>query len=752
MRGSHVALLKELGERGMALTGDEVGLLVEVGVMTPQEGEARIDHDQKRAVFGELDRDVLQEKEYLDRCKGIKVPDVIRKEDWDCREPAEFDEGFVRFILSHKDRFCDLAPYRPLYLYITQARRWMDDEVPDLSMMDDYTRRAWYRREADRYDQNSMYGLMRELKYKEADAEEGERAYEPTMAMWLMSFLFDQRRCMAIAKGRQISSTTFFTGAAALKVARRPNLHVKFIACDLQTTEEIFEDKLKFAFGRFSKWVRPVVINDKDNMLRVAFKRGAAKGTRKAVTSRVSVNAPSASAINGGAPDIIEIDEAPFLPGRLFDDIMREGRPVLFKKVDGRLRLRRQFIAWGTGGRAVTSNSTFEKFHRTLFESWAQGDTSEGIVPIFLDWTCRPGVTIEFYRQEMARVMASVRGKSDADRESAIIQFRQTMPSSLDDVYAVDSNTIVPMSFIAACSDRCDSLPMDLKGHWGRFEPLYDTSERMHADCVVPFRIRGAQWVPADEGDISAPVFMFMPPEKGWAGRWYQGTDPILAAQGLSMQASVIWDAELRTIPCVVMGRTNDPYDMYMQTKLMGMYYANDGEQACPELVENNIGKAYIKWMEAPEWRQVQSLLTNNRLIDILQGGGEVIGIDTKGARKNTLVTGIGKNMLLSHGRNIYIPMLWSQLRFFTGTVGASGRVLWGVDDRKNHQDDLVDAAFIAYACRMSFPAISPRRTVKEDDGEDGQGGRLRYKLMFDRRSGRNIKVPVRADKGNLAA
>jgi hypothetical protein len=747
-RTSHISFLKELDAKGFPLGVDDLAVLHDGGELSSEEADAKAAQAVTQRVHGDLDRFILDIEGYLERCGkepwAAKWKDRdIAAHDWSCEEPAQFTPGFVSFILSHYKRFCDLMAYEPFYLYMIQAARWHQEDVPDLRSLDFYGRRKWYRQEFDRYSTNSMYALWRELWYKEPDAPGGEEKYEPTLSMFFLCFLFDQKRSMGIAKGRHIASTTTFAAVANIKMVCTQNLHVKLIACDLATTQEIFEDKVKYGFGRFSKWVKPVVLNDKDNLFRVAFRRSASKGSLKAVTSKINITAPSASAINGGSPSIVLIDEAPFLEGNMFDDMMREGRPVLFRKVNGRLVMRRQFIAWGTGGRAAKGGGSFEKFHRKLFTSWEAGKFHDGIVPVMLDWTCRPGMTIEFYRNELARAMSGQGdGYSEADIEANLVQFRQTMPSSLDDVYAVNTNTLVSTTFIIARADKCSALPSHLRGTYGRFEPLFDHAQKSPADSFFPFRVKGVQWVPMSEGETGGPAFMFWPPERRWKFRYYQGTDPILSATGLSRHASSIWDAEYRTIPCVVNTRMQDPYDSYAQSKLMGMYYHNEGEEFCPELVENNIGKMYIKWICGPEWRARKSLVSNNRLMDILQGGGEAIGFDSKGARKNTLVTGIGKNMLLSHGKNIYIPDLWSQFRFFTGTMSKDGNVLWAVDDRKKHQDDLIDASFLAYANRISFPHQVPVHTDAAGL-PDGNVNGTRSRLIFDRETMTTKRVPV---------
>ena len=748
-RTSHLSFLKQLDEKGFAIGKDGLDILIKGGAITEEEAEQKSADIIDKTVHDALDRYVLDIDGYMERCRGEAFTKEwedkeITKKDWDCDEPAQFSDGFVKFIMSHYRRFCDLKAYKPFYLYILQAQRWTNETRPELYMMDRLQRREYYMGEIDRYEDNSMYALWRELWYKESDADAGEEKYIPTLSMFFLAFLFDQGRSMAIGKGRQIASTTTFSGIADIKMVCRKNLHVKFIACDLQTTSEIFEDKVKYGFGRFSKFLKPTVINDKDNLLRVAFSRKASKGTKKALTSKINITAPSPSAINGGAPSVVFIDEAPFLEGALFDDMMKEGRPTLFRKVDGKLKMRRQFVGWGTGGRAAKGGGSFEKFHRKLFNTWEKGEyQDEGIVPIFLDWTCRPGIDEDFYRAELRRAMSGEGdGYSEADIESNMIQFRQVMPSGLDDMYTVNANTLVSTSFLVAGADRCSALKPSLRGVYGKFEPIFDKSISSPSDSFFPFRVKGVQWVPMGEGSTNEPVFMFWPPERGWKDRYYQGTDPILASTGLSRHASAIWDAEYKTIPCVVNTRTQDPYDSYAQSKLMGMYYRNEGQEFCTELVENNIGKLYIKWIEGPEWKALRSMLTNNRVIDLLQGGGEPVGFDNKGARKNVLVTGIGKNMLLSHGMNLYIPDLWSQLRFFTGNMSPSGNLLWAVDDRKKHQDDLIDASFIAYACRQSFPHLVPVNVAANTEG-NGVKEFVRTKLVYDRETKMNKRVQV---------
>lgn len=709
LRPAHVRLLTEMHKAGAPLSKGDLRALHDAGVLSAEQFREASSTKEAETTYDALDRYVLNTDAYIARCveAGLQEPkrDIL-KEDWCCDEPAQVDPKFAKFILSHYKRFCDLGVYEPFFLYVRQAQRWMQDPEPDLDEMTDAQRWAYYNKEFDRFCQNLAYALWRVVWYKESSLPGGEGKYEPTLAMFFLLYLINDGRSGFIGKGRQITSTTTIAAVCVIMMITRRNFHAKLIACDLDTTEEIFEDKVKYAFGRLPNWLKPIVSNDKDNLFRVLFNRSASKGSKKAMSSKVAIVAPKLSAINGGAPDFVAVDEAPFLD--IFTGMVEEGRPTMFAKgKDGELRMLRQLWAWGTGGRSSKGGGEFEKAHRALFKRWESGVFVDGIVPIFLDWTCRPGMTEEMYLKEKARVMAAVAdGSTQADFDKALTLFRQHYPSSLDDMYSVSANTLVPPAIIYKESEKITALPLELRPQYGHYDPVFSESAKMPEHSYFPYKVVGAKWVPSPEGSVDA-CLMFMRPERS-KDRYYQGTDPIMSNEGLSMHASAIWDAYLCTIPCIVNTRFQDPYQCYLQSKLMGIYYRNEGQAACMELVENNIGRPYIKWVTGPEWGLLSTMVTQFFLPDYLRGGGDDIGWNSKEHRKFSMVQSVGLPMLEVFGSNIYIPELWSQLRFFVGKTSGRNRVLWGTDNAKQHCDDVVDASFAANACRLCFPSKQP--------------------------------------------
>ena len=95
----------------------------------------------------------------------------------------------------------------------------------------------------------------------------------------------------------------------------------------------------------------------------------------------------------------------------------------------------------------------------------------------------------------------------------------------------------------------------------------------------------------------------------------------------------------------------------------------------------------------------------------------------------------------MSHGENIYHPKLFEQLKTYTGTPSKDGKqVNFAVDNYKHRRDDVIDATFYAFICRMAFQHFIP--TPVDDDGHDGVSRRyVRTKLYFDTKTKKHIRV-----------
>ena len=716
-REANLEFLQRMHLAGATLEKDDLRLLEKHEYLTAKEIRIALERPDEERFAAAVDRYILSPEIYLARCiaagyeKKWKGKE-IKRSDWKCEDPAEFDKDFQSLILSHYIRFCDLEANEKFYLYKKQADDWLAE--PEVQPRDNYERKAFRKRETKRFKQNLYYAIEKFGWYKESSLPGGEGKFKCNMAHIFMLYLFDDGRSAYIGKGRQMASTTLFMLVAAFRMGANRNFHCKLIACDLDTTEEIFEDKFKYAYGRLPKWFKAEAVNDSGKLYRIAFDKDAEKGSRKALTSKLSIVAPKSSAINGGAPDMVFVDEAVFL--EYFNEMVKEGRPTLFAtNAKGKLSLLRQLFAWGTGGRSAKGGGSFEKEHRGLFDKWISGDFSEGIVPVLLDWTCRPNTSIQHYLREQAAYRSGRKdGESQRSMEERDILFRQHYPSSIDDMYSVSGNTLISSNLIIAGERKIWALPQHMQPIYGHFLPVYDMTITHPVGSHLSHPVIGSKWVPMGD-DKTEPCVMFMPAEAGWKWRYYQYTDPIMADEGFSKHSSTIWDAHLRTIPCMVNMRTDDPYDSYIQAQLMGMHYAPHDKHFAPHLIENNIGKLLIKYLQGHEWNATKSLVPNFMLPDYLQGGGEQIGIDTHAGRKTDVIR-IGKSMLMTHGSNIYIAELWRQLKYFTGKTTSSNNTVWQTSDRRKHGDDVVDSSFGAYVCRLCFQGRMPIRVDEEKE------------------------------------
>lgn len=750
----HLSFLTDFMHRGAPLDSGAVDLLLQKEVITEEiAGQLRDVKVEKAKAVNALDRYVLTIDQYLERCLKAGYYQAwaskdIQQDDWKTESPGMFPPEYVSFIMSHATRFCDLIAYEPFFLYIEQAKRWMEDEDVDTSSMDFHARVAYWSKEQDRCRQNTYYAIEKYGWYKEASLPNGEGKFVCNLAHVFILYLLDDGRSAYIGKPRQIASTTLLMLAAAFKTSLKKNHFVKLIACDLSTTEEIFEDKFKYGYGRLPGGMRAKVINDSDSDFRVTFNSAAGKGAKKVITSKFGIVAPKESAINGGAPPIVFVDEAPFLS--IFSGMVAEAWPtMLTTDIHGNLTLKRQLFAWGTGGRSAKGGGDFEREHRALFEAWFNGNYSMGIVPVFLDWTCRPNITEKIYTEQRLRYTSTTTA-SEQDQHEKLIMFRQHYPSTLDDMYSVSDVTLVPASYIIKNQDKINTVAHHLRPVRGKFLLNYDLSKESPAGSQLKHPVLSVEFVRGEDHDMSLPVEMFIDRKPTWKYRMYQGTDPIEADEGKSKHASSIWDELFYTIACTVNMRTNDPYDSYIQSIAMGMYYANHGEKYCPELAENNVAKLYVEWKSGHEWLGSSSLTFNKQLPSFLQGGGTLIGFNNKQARKSHLKD-IGKEMTMSHGRNIYHPTYWSQLRHFVPTVTKSGNITWAVDDYKKQNDDILIASWLAYVNRMAHAHRMPV-DMSASATANAAPTRQKYKYVFDRatRTTRLVEVTQRKTNGKV--
>ena len=114
------------------------------------------------------------------------------------------------------------------------------------------------------------------------------------------------------------------------------------------------------------------------------------------------------------------VDEAGYIG--ILGAMMKEARPTFFWQNPETLKMehKRQIIIWGTGGSMDHGGHAYEEEFITCLDKWRKREFTNGIIPMFFDWTCRPGITQEFYDNEQKAY--SVEGP---EREAKMVQFRQ---------------------------------------------------------------------------------------------------------------------------------------------------------------------------------------------------------------------------------------------------------------------------------------------------------------------------------------
>lgn len=709
-----IEFLKHVHATMPATLGDEdIALLVDAGYAEAPKDFGKTQEEEGGAL-PELDRDVLPVAEYMARCEkqfGEKWKNrkVLRR-DWMPEEPDVIDDAFWKFVNSTHRRLCDIAPYEPFYIYMLQEQRWAKDGTRYASIRDQYERDVFAANERNKITANTLYFANKYAKIKEPD----EPYYVANLAHALLLFLFDTERLVYLGKPRQMAFTTTMGICACKELICHQSSTQVIIAHDKESGQTILEDKIKFVYGHLEDWMKLEPLNDPDGAFRLSHDPDATKGTKKAKSSSITARTPAITAINSRSPKRIWIDEAPFIP--IFDKMMREGRTTLFgmdMKV-GRMRWKRSLWAGGTGGATDIGKGIFEREFKGLISKWQRKDFSEGIVPIFLDWTARPGITPAFYLSERAAYAAGSKdGQTHMSMQERMIQFRNHFPSSVDDMFNASKATLVPWSLIIKQIERIGRWQS--KGthvQYGKFEPIYG-NEPMPKGSKHPFKITGARWVPSSDHDLMAPVVMWSHPDKKYRWRYYQGTDPIQHDSGRSKMSSAIMDALHNTIACIVNHRSDDPDESYEQVALMGMYYADNGERFCPELVESNLMAGYVSYKIGPWLDAERSLVRKLELPDFLRvkdqsGTVNAIGVDNKAQRKAAII-GLLKEFLLENYGRIFIPDIWEQLRHFvaTPTRGITG-TLWGSEDTEKYNDDIVMATAFSYICRLSYGNREP--------------------------------------------
>lgn len=724
VKENHLDFLYELHQSGIDLTKDQLAALTHNGYfagaeITEKEEDVKGEiikpikstagskaADRFITIISETDEtvgsvEIITDKELEER--RIKNGFIFRggdqpiiKKDWMPDSTTEHTKEFIDFITSINSLgFKNRTNYHKFNLYVQQAYTWLAEKKSYTDIYNADEREEFLLEELRRCDENALYWLDKYVYYKEGNAESGKAKYTASPVHAFMAYLDNCGYSVALAKGRQIAATTTLTALDVHDAIFKPNHFMKFITEDEKKAEEIFDDKLKYCFSELPHWMRPNVLNERDNFFKLGYKEE--KGDKSGVNSTIRVVPPKRTAIAGGAPNKVKVDEAGNVG--ILTVMLNNARPTMFwfNPVTRKLEMKRQLWFWGTGGEQEKGGMAFQTEMLALMKQWSENNFNSGIIPIFLDWTCRPGATQEDYDREKEVAYSKV----GPDHKKSIIEFHQTWPRTLSDVFMSSEKTLVSMEFIDENLERITKAK--IKHNFaicqrGYFEPIFDTSIESHEGSDVPYKIVGANFVPTEDIDQRASVTIFSHPKREWKHRYFSGTDPISSNTGTSDMASAVYDKYFKTLSAVVDFRTKDYNEVFLQCLLLQMYYGTEIEKT-KELVETNIGTAYIEYCKTK--KMDDSFVLNYELPPHLQNRttiNEGVGIDNKGLRSTSIVNHLS-DFIRAHGDNVYIEKFWHQLKTFVSETTDNGKETWGPVNRKYFKDDILFAAVYAYIC-----------------------------------------------------
>lgn len=653
----------------------------------------------------------------------------IVKDDW-CPEEADkhtLDKEFRAFIASHIPRFDRIIPYLPFYLYCLQAMRW-HLTTPSLSEVRPDERAAFVKEEFRRGRMNPLYWANRYGYIRDDEYPGGWRKYEASTPQALVLFLRDCRFSGELGKGRQAAITSTMMLRRAIVMLTRHSHQAALVTDDVEVTgQRIMSDKLMSSMQymiRLNPWMSPT---DKPNWTpkRMVITWGSkSKAAKKTFSSETILAAASeGQTINGINISEADFDEAQNI--KTYRDIKYNARPIMRANINGRLILRRQIWAWGTGNRKHSGGGSFEIEYKTTLSRWKAGEDTSSHVPLFFDWTCRPGITEKDYYDEYKFYMSGrSEGTANSTQEEQFAEFCAAMPNKPDDMFLASTKTIVPSVVIAEAQDLIvkhyhdRGLPIK-----ARMEAEYNTSIPVPEGSYIPFAIQGVRMTPLAPDAVEAPVLIAKMPERGWVSRFYMGTDPIQSSSGTSAFSSAIYDAAgyiqetadrtafMPTVAAMLNWRPPVIEDAFLQATLLGMYYRNEGQRSCKELIETNAGQAYERFVTGAGVNLSDRLWLRGDLPVQYRGGKHIYGIDMKNATNNSRKSSLFYDIVRFHsdhrvgnGRGLpIVPFFeyWSQLRTVSVEETDRGAIEFGVTNRKLFQDDMIFSVQYAYLSHL---------------------------------------------------
>ena len=629
----------------------------------------------------------------------------ITKEDWLPKDRIYHEEEFFDWINSINSGFQNRLYYKKYDLYCQQCYNWLTENksLADFDELDDA--RDYMFQEFDRCYDNTMYFAIKYAYLKDGDVEGGRRKYTITEGYEhhkILLYLYDCGYSLMLGKPRQIGSTSILGIAAIKEVLLNSNFYLKFVTEDETTGKEIFEDKIKFTYSELPDWWKTKISNFSGTLFKLG--KNKEKGEISEVNSKIEVLAPKRTAINGGSPQLVYLDEIGSIG--MLSEMIREGRPTMFY-VDpktGKLTMKRRILAWGTGTSATKGRGAYEKEWNSLMSLWLQKKFEAGIVPLFFDWTTRLKTQEEYDKEKEYYYGGGYGSNEGIDIDTSKVQFHQHYPSSPSDMFQTTAKTVIPSNYIYDAYARIRQAAQIDKSEYGYFTPIYDSTGE---------KVVGSDWNICERDDPLCSTQIFRHPDPAYKNRYYMGTDPVAANTGHSKMSSTIYD-DLFGIPSALLNHRvqGDHRESFMQCLLLGMYYSPTEE--IPELVERNIGQNYIDFVE--KHGKYDRLVCNSQLPEYLQSGsGAIIGIDNKGKRTEYIIANMREGFTETHHK-IYILTYFEQLKTFVCKMRSNGNETWETIDKKIYFDDALFSFVFAYLCKKCYYDRYPVNIEKEGE------------------------------------
>ncbi len=658
-----------------------------------------------------------------------------------------YPKEFVDWIDSINSGWQNKKQFKPFTLYCKQADKWLKDKSTILDFDNEEDQYDWLVEEIQRCKDNTLYFCNKYGFIKEDKSQGGMLKYSAWEAQEVLLFLFDCGYSFMIGKARQIGFTTTMCLAGMKRVNLNKSYFIKFVTHSESKGIEIFRDKVKWTYTKIPDHIAQEVKNWTDKVMSFD-KKGQKKGRDEGGASRFQVDSPQVDAINGGSPSAVFVDEIGLFD--IFGEMMREGRPALFKynPDTGKMTMQQQFMAWGTGGEMDKGGSVFESEFKMCLKQWKEGNYEYGIIPLFFNAYARRGVTDAHINNERKAYLALEGTKKG---EIAKVQFHQHYPITVDDMFLRKSRTLVPISL---CNQRLsDIYGKDVPIEYGYFEPILDMSQPT-PDLLTTHRIVGAEWIVTkgrEDVNTSAVIVHHPPNGEVWKKRWYQGTDPINSETGHSKMCSAIWDAYTNCVSSVVFHRDRKFKQTYLQVLLQSLYYDQQKKGGVKELIENNIGDMHLDFQEIHGFRNKFTAMT--QLPDYFHThSGKWFGISNKA---NTAPRIIAKTeeMLDTYAENIDIPWLWEQLKTFVEKDLKSStshrQTRYQAADTRYDYDDAIFAVTFAYINAQAHARYEPEN-IKTAQGTNKvttryiQSKETNYRMKLarvDSKTGKILKI-----------